>query len=251
MASNWLENRRHADAAARTESEKLVLRELRIFCDVMTLGEQYLRLVLSKGLIADEPTQAKLIVANHAFNLLCSAMDDVLVGRYDAATDHWRSIIESFRFLLALQLNPGLSDKMVRGQLKIDVALKTIRDEFTEEKYPGVDLSWATKMSGEHRRLQPFAHVNLRTASAGLPIQEVAGGRIYTVVPGGVVAPDVVPDSVMFLADAAIDVVGAVFFAFSQNDRDVQALGNDGGCASLQKSKSELLEVARERGVAI
>lgn len=248
---SWLEERRRLDGLARDQSAALVKAELGILDEVLTLGDTCLNLVLAKGPIQDGPTQAKVIVANHAFNLLCSATDDALVGRYGAASDHWRTIIESPRFLTALQLDPSLSKRMLKGQLKIDAALSTIRREFTSEKYPGADLGWVEEMAGEIGRIQPFSHIHLRTASAGYPIDEEDGVKTYRVGPGGFVSEAAAADNVMFLADAAIFLVASMFFTFSSTYPDVAALGTNRGLAILKDLKERLLTLARGRGVVI
>jgi hypothetical protein len=248
---SWLDERRRLDSLARDESAEMVRAELSILSQVMGLGHKCLNLALAKYPVQDSATQAKVIVANHAFNLLCSAIDDALVGRYGAASDHWRTIIESPRFLTALQLNPALSEKMLKGQLKIETVLETIRSEFTLEKYPGADLKWVEDMAAEIGRIQPYSHVHLRTASAGYPIDEDDGVRTYRVGPGGLVNEAIGADNVMFLADAAIILVASMFFSFSLSHPDVAELGTPGGFATLKDLKENLLVLARGRGVEI
>src|SRR5450759_4723262 len=180
----------------------------------MALIDGSLQLVRSAGPLTDEATQAKVIVANHGFNLLCSALDDALVGRYDSATSHWRSIREAPRFLMALQLDPNLSKKMMRGQLKIETALLTIEREFNVDKYPGADLRWVDAAQRELDHLQPFSHIHLRIASAGFPLQDTAGMRVQNVAPGGALAVDALLSNVLALVDAAIYLATSALFAF-------------------------------------
>jgi hypothetical protein len=246
--SDWLQGRQDTDANVREESRPYVVRELRIFAEAMALIDGSLQLVLSAGPLTDEATQAKVIVANHGFNLLCSALDDALVGRYDSATSHWRSIREAPRFLMALQLDPNLSKKMMRGQLKIETALLTIEREFNVDKYPGADLRWVDAAQRELDHLQPFSHIHLRIASAGFPLQDTAGMRVQNVAPGGALAVDALLSNVLALVDAAIYLATSALFAFSPVHPAVQALGVDHGFESLARCRTEITEIAREQG---
>ncbi len=217
----------------------------------MSLAEECLRALLSRGLIGDQATQAKMVVANHAFNLLCSAWEDNLVGRHDSATNHWRSITEAPRFLLALGLNPSLASAMMtQGGLKIETAIRTIHREFAKGKYPEGDIAWVEGMKEELDMVQPFSHIHPRAISASLPVQHDGESRIWTVVPGGSVSELNLLDIALYLADAAISLVGGILFAFQEGD-DLQWVDRSEVVEKLREGKGKLVETARARGVQI
>jgi hypothetical protein len=140
--------------------------------------------VLSVGQINDLATRRKLAVANHAFNLLWSAWDEALAGRYDAATDHWRSIDETPDFLEALSVNPALADEM--GKVKVDV--ETVRRTITKELnrlMPGEGKRWLNAKQQGDKGLQPLAHVTVEGTSMALAIVVKDGTKTGILRPGG------------------------------------------------------------------
>jgi hypothetical protein len=184
----------------------------------MGLIDASLRDILGHGLITDSATQAKVITANHNYNLLCSAWADVMVGRYTVASSHWRSLLECPRYLLALEIKPELAESMMRGRLKVETVLRTIRNGFSSKLRIPATASWVQGMYQRIQReltnTQKFAHIDIGSMSTGFNVTESFGKRVFHIEPGGALEMESLRIGSMYLSDAAILLASCMVLAF-------------------------------------
>ena len=210
----WYQAQKERDQQARELSESVLGPLEEAFADVMDLIARCFDAALSVGTINDLTTRRKVAVANHAFNLLWSAWDEALAGRYDAATDHWRSIDEAPDFLLALSVNPTLADDMGQTKIDIDTARRTIAKGMNRLK-PGEGKRWLELRQQGAKGLQPLAHVTVEATSMALAVTMKEGKKTAILRPGGgFVAKLTLRPIAIYLVSGAISLLHGMAFAF-------------------------------------
>lgn len=246
---SWYMMRKELDRQTTEEAEGLLGVEKEVFMGAMALLEEMLNAPFAGGLVRDLPTKMKIGVANHAFNLMWSAWQNALAGRYDAATDHWRSIDESPDFLAALQVNPSLAKEMLAGKVKIKTARRTIAKELNGLK-TGEGNRWyeGQKWRGIHNR---FAHVDAPGTTAALPISgEDAEPSVLVRPGGGVIHPRNLRMMAMYLAEVATNFTSWVTFAF-QDISGVWEIWETRGREFNERGHSILKDCASAMGVEV
>jgi hypothetical protein len=247
--ASWYMMRKELDREAVEASEGLLGVEREVFIQSMALLAEMLNAAFAGGLVRDLPTKMKIGVANHAFNLMWSAWQNALTGRYDAATDHWRSIDESPDFLAALQVNPSLAKEMLAGKVKIKTARTTIAKEINRLK-AGEGNRWyeRQKWRGIHNR---FAHVDAPGTTAALPISSEGAEPSVLVRPGGgVIHPRNLRMMALYLAEVATNFTWWVTFAF-QDINEVCEIWETRGREFNQRGHSILKDCASAIGVEV
>ena len=246
---SWYMMRKELDRQTLEEAEGVLGAEKEVFIEAMALLEEMLNAPFASGLVRDLPTKMKIGVANHAFNLMWSAWQNILAGRYDAATDHWRSIDESPDFLAALQLNPSLAKVMLIGKAKIKTARTTIKKELNRLK-AGEGNRWYGEQKWRHIHNR-FAHVDAPGTTAALPIMgEDSELSVFVRPGGGVIHPRNLRMMALYLAEAATNFTWWVTFAF-QDTSGVCEIWETRGREFNERGHSILKDCASAMGVEL
>lgn len=219
MTNNYesqLTRQRERDLASRQESESLLGREVGIFRESMGLIISLWDEVLSADSIderlKDLTLKHKLTVLHYGFNLLWAAWEEALAGRYQTATDHFRSIEECPDFLLALWLKPELSNDWTdRTSLNAKTARRTIADAL---KQPGAGSDLLRSMQIAATGVQAFSHVSVQSLGQALPLKEEEGGMRLLVRLGGEVSPISLTLVAAQIVNSTLQLLGAALLAF-------------------------------------
>src|SRR5438128_2141028 len=109
-AARWYEEQKERDAKARNLSESMLGPETVVFSQAMEQIARCLDIVFASDQINDLVIKRQIGHAQLAFNLLLAAWDQMLAGRYNAASQLERTIDELSDFLQALFIKPDLVD---------------------------------------------------------------------------------------------------------------------------------------------
>ena len=183
-SERWYVRQRERDLEARGRSESLLGPERAIFAEMMGLTANCLDAVFAGGRFDDLPSRRMIEFGNHAFNLLWSAWDEALAGRYDASRGHVRSIGESCEFLMALIADPQIADRLGDSTKDVYLARRVVKDAL-ERGEPGAGRAHFDVMKKAHDDVQALSHVCNRAISEALPLLNVGGQTIGVVRPGG------------------------------------------------------------------
>ena len=191
-SNQWYENQKTRDQESRELSESLLGPEKAIFIEVMCLLALRLDSVMATdyapGPLDELAFKRKISLAHYGFNLLWSAWDEALAGRYHTATNHWRSIDESSDFLLALEFNPQLADDMTdTTRVKIEAARRAIKKGL-EQSGPAKIPDLVREMRNATQFLQDLSHISVSSLGQYLPVREKEGGLEAVVRLGGAVS---------------------------------------------------------------
>ena len=212
MSNNWYRNQQRFDKQARASSEHVLGPEREAFAEAMAVVATCLDTVRASR-AADLPTKRKIALTTHAFNLLWSAWDAALAGRYDAAANHWRSINETSDLLLALFVDPSFADRMRGRKEDVRSARRVIRDG--SKKLGANDAKqWLTQRQRTIKSLNPFSHVSFEATGMALGIGIQDGKKIGVLRPGGVPAKPTLKLSAGHLAYDAVDLSAVTSHAF-------------------------------------
>jgi len=235
----WYERQREVDRLAEQHAEQLLGPEKAIFARSMGLIATCFDEATASGPVQELPAKRRLSIAIHGFNLIWSAWHEALCGRYDAASDHWRSMEETPDFLKALYTQPSLAAERFgsgKGRIDVHTARKVIRNAMNELVTGSGDRWHSEKMDGA-RTIQTFAHISSEAVSSALGILQENGKKVALERPGGgVVAEDSLRLAAINLAAYAIDLLLAVAVAFQDIlpvdqlwEEEVKPLARDGG----------------------
>jgi hypothetical protein len=215
----WYDRQNQRDRDSCEKSEALLGPEQAIFHEAMSL-----LLGLSDAVVgADDASerlesvnfQHKVAVVHYGYNLLWAAWREALAGRYQTATDHLRSIQECPEFLLALSLNPALSEDWTDNR-PLDIGTdirRTIRREFdTLGASAGADL--VKRMRGAAKDVQSLSHVSIQSLRKFLPLVERHGQRVLLVRLGGAVSETTLRRACSQLASSAVYILGIALVVF-------------------------------------
>ncbi len=215
----WYDRQNQRDRESCDKSEALLGPEQAIFHEAMSL-----LLGLSDAVIgADDINERlksvnfkhKVAVVRYGYNLLWAAWKEALAGRYQTATDHLRSIDECPDFLLALWLDPALSEDWTdKRPLDIDTVIRrTIRRGLdTPKTSAGTDF--VKRMREAAKDVQPLSHVSVQSLGKFLPLVERHGQRVKLVRLGGAVSETTLRLVCNQLAGSATYLLGVALVAF-------------------------------------
>ena len=184
MVNDWYQHQKNWDAKSRRASELLLGAEGEVFARAMAATALCLDAVAST-VPQDLATKRKISLANHAFNLLWSAWDAVLTGRYDAAASQWRSIDEASDFLMALYADPSFAEQMGGPRMDLRAARRLVRKNL-DKLEKGQGKAWLAQRLQTSKSVQPFSHVSLEATGVALAIGTQDGQKIGILRPGGV-----------------------------------------------------------------
>ena len=210
---DWYERQRRRDAEGRALSESLLGPELGVFQEAMAIMTRCLGIVRASDWAGSLATRRKIQYANHAFNLLWSAWDSMLAGRYDAAAQLERSIDESSDFLMALYADPSFADDIPSTTKDVYKARRAIRD-FLDGGGKGAGTEWFRRREQQAKSHQPFGHVSYETTTS-LPVTVEDGAKVAYVRPGGFVAEPTLRIDACGFAAAASAMMPIFVLAFS------------------------------------
>ena len=210
---DWYERQRRRDAEGRALSESLLGPELGVFQEAMAIMTRCLGIVRTSDWAGSLAARRKIQYANHAFNLLWSAWDSMLAGRYDSAAQLERSIDESSDFLMALYADPSFADHIPATTKDVYKARRAIRD-FLDGGGKGVGTEWFRRREQQAKPHQPFGHVSYETTTS-LPVTFEDGAKVAYVRPGGFVAEPTLRIYACGFAAAASAMMPIFVLAFS------------------------------------
>ena len=212
--SEWYERQRQRDVEARELSQSLLGPEAKIFADAMSVIASCLDAVFATDRLDDLVVKRKISVAHYAFNLLCSSWDEALAGRYQTATDHFRSIDEAPDFLTALDVDPSLADQMGdRRSIKVERARRAVQAALKRAD-PGRANERQDARTAYAKSLEPLSHISIEALGQYLPVLERDGQTLAVVRPGGAVSRSTLRPVAIHLALSALSLLLAVTNAF-------------------------------------
>ncbi len=187
MGMTWYENQRTRDDKSRKESESLLGPEREVFAEFMGLTASCLDAVFDSDQVNRLDVRRLIEFGNHAFNLIWSAWDEMLCGRYDASQGHLRSISDSREFIMAIFAQPEIADRLGSDTKDVHLARRVARDALNSDgARRGTELFGVLRDSA--KRLQPLAHVSHQVAGT-LAIHADRSGNVVLVRLGGHVSP--------------------------------------------------------------
>jgi hypothetical protein len=216
-ALDWYRRQKARDQTSRDRSDSLLGHEKTIFLEAMDLMVKHFDAVLTApgahALLDDLAFKRKISLIHYGFNLLWSAWDETMAGRYQTAADHWRSIDECPDFLFALEINPPLADQMTDATtIKVETARKTIHKALNS----GTESGHLMQQQKQHKDLQALSHVSVQSLGQHLPVREIGVERRSLVQLGGAVAPLTLRLHAIHLALSALTLQSAALFAFEK-----------------------------------
>lgn len=212
-ASEWYEHQRSKDRRSRELSESYLGPEAQIFVQAMNLTAQCLDAVFTEP--KDDLTfRRKISVAHYGFNLLYSAWDEALAGRYQTATNHFRSISEVPDFLAALDVDPKLADEMgERNRVKVERARRAVKAALKRGD-PAKAIQWEHALTERSKGLQGFSHISLESLGQSLPVIVRDGATQAVLCAGGAVSPFTLRLVAIRIAVSTLDMLLHVTHAF-------------------------------------
>lgn len=212
--NEWYDRQKRFDAESRRTAESVLGPEANVFADSMAMITHCLDRVAIAGPPNDLPTKRKIALTVHAFNLLWSAWDATLAGRYDAAASHWRSIEETGDFLMALYADPSCAERMGDQDWDVHRARRVVTNAMEKDE-KGKGREWLAKIRESSRGTQPFSHISLEAQGMTLGIVTQDGKKIGVLRPGGAPAYPTLRLAAVYLAFDAVMLLGVVAVAFS------------------------------------
>lgn len=245
---DWYKTQLDGDATARDASNELLGPELHAFADAMASLTNCLEYAVAGG-EEELDEKYKIAIAVHGFNHLCSAWDDALTGRFEAAWSQGRKISESHDFLVALVGRPGLAADIENGKVKVEAALRATRD-FLNEQRGGTGSDWFAERASSRNPMHDFAHLTSFAVKSGWATR-VEQGKLHGYLrPGGVTTTNSLRKTAIVLAATANAFLWAVVYAFQDND-GIRSFWQSGGEAKLdthlEELRGELTQLTDER----
>ncbi len=239
--NEWYKRQRGRDDEARALSESLLGPEAEAFQEAMAVMARCLGIVSTSDWAGSLPMRRKIQYASYAFNLLWSAWDSMLAGRYNSAAQLERSIDDSSDFLMALYANPSLADEIPATTKDVYKARRTIRN-FLDRGGKGAGTEWLRRREREATSHQPYGHVSHETTTR-LPVTVEEGTKVAYVRPGGFVAEPTLRIHACGLGAAAGAMMPVLVLSFS-DIAEVDAMWGELPeiCRRHQKAISEQLE---------
>lgn len=234
---DWYEYQWSSDASARLKARELLGPELAAFADAMSAMVTCLEYAV-EARYEDLAEKYKVGIAVYCFNLLCSAWDDAMTGRFGPARNQVRMITESHDFLVALVGRPGLAHELENGQVKVEAALRATRDALNEEK-SGAGSTWFAERTSEKNPLHDFAHLTRFAIKSGWGTTRDDDKLNGFVRPGGVITKDTLRSTTIMLAVAANSFSKALVYAFPANEK-IQAFWKSEGFVACESHLEEL-----------
>jgi len=210
----WYEEQRRRDAESRALSESLLGMERQVFEEAMALMAECLDAVSASDWPDSLSTRRKIQYACHAFNLLWSAWDLMLAGRYGAARQLERSINESADFLEGLYIDPDLADRIPAGTKDLDTVRRTVQKALNR-RGTGTGTEWLRQRQEWDKMFQASAHVSGEATSL-LAVEVRGTAKTAYVRPRGVVAEPTLRLTANGLAAAADALLPAMVLAFTE-----------------------------------
>ena len=246
----WYEYQRNSDDLARDSAESMLGAEFEAYTDAMSLIVECIDYALGANSANDLAERYKVGIAVHGFNLLWSAWDDALTGRFGVALGQGRIIYESTAFLTGLRSNPNLANEIESGQVKVKAALRAIRKAKNDES-PGTGSQWFAEHTSGDSPLHDFAHFSRFAMKSGWGTV-TRDGKVYGYArPGGVLTPHTLRRTACVLAGAANEFLHALVYALQDNE-NVQALWQSSGKAicerNLEEAREQMLRLRSPRG---
>jgi len=231
--TEWYESQRKRDSDAIASSESALGPEASVFADAMSVIARCLDAVFASDSIDNLVVKRKISVAHYAFNLLWSAWNEALAGRYQTATDHFRSIDEAPDFLTALHVDPALANELGAAQrsVKVERARRAVKDALRRVNQSKAGEWEATRLK-QAKRVEPLSHVSVEALGQYLPVVTKDGQTLAVVRPGGMASNTTGRVVAIQLALHALQLLLSVTNAFI----DVAGVRHSGWVGLAEKS---------------
>lgn len=251
MARNWYRQLKEHDDAARTWAEDCLGDEKEVFIRAMALVRWMQDRLLAQGAVEEPTLKAKLAVADRAFVLLWSAWNDALAGRYAAAAEHWRSLIESPQFLIAFSFDSDLARRWLDGrECDIQAAQKTIRRKIRDVGEYDAEKEWDDRSRRDNTVVQPYSHVTAQAALSTLAVAQDESGDPKAYLPRSQQSPRRTREYALFLASAALELLRACSSAF-EDQPQLRLMWNNWGRQLVEEDKEILRRVYDDPGLSV
>lgn len=245
---DWYQQQQSVDARARERSEALVNVEREVLGTAVALIARCLDAVASGAPLEDLASKRKVALANHGLNMLWSAWDQMLTGRYDAAATHWRSLTEIPDFLAALHADDSFADRMGEHTTDVKTSRRIVRDAF-QSVLPGEGETWLKARLDQAKGVQPFAHVSVEATGAAIAVRLQDGKKIGVLRPGGgALSESMLRHMAVYFALSAIELLRAVALAL-QDIAGVDDLWEAEGRKFSEESWATLTKVMEGLGL--
>src|SRR5581483_795267 len=238
----WYAAMQEKDSLTRHRSETELQHEMAVFLVASNSCVWILDWVMRQP-VNDEAEKAKLAFGTHAYNLMWSAWNSMLCGRYDVALHSTRSIEECMDFVLAIVAEPSLVEKLSGGKLEIGDARRKIKLEL-ERLREGAGEQWEKKIKG-HWIQHKFAHATLPAIRSTVTIETPE--RVLISPGGGLIDIFKLRSIAVVLAEVVLDLTRTLAVGF-QTEVDISSWWTAEGDAFNQTARAQLTSIAKELG---
>jgi hypothetical protein len=227
--TDWYKMAQERDRLAIQHSESILGAEMAVFVQGMGLSRTLLDFVLhGEGQVHDEALKAKMGVADRMFLLLWASWHDTLTGRYTAAAEHWRSLLEAPNFLLAFTWDPSLAERWIKGDdVKFEKVRKAIRNALKDEGSSDFAREWDQRHLRDDRAVQAFSHTSTKAIYSMLATATDERGNLGYQLRSEL-SVDRTRELCIFLAKDAWELARACGAAFSDNTKVAELWGGPG-----------------------
>ncbi len=202
---------------SRESSERVLGDAADLFAEAMRLTASYIDATAERDDFESLRVKRMLGWAAYSFNLLVSAWDSMLTGRYAAAAGHQRSINETPDILKALYMDPDFADRMRGTKEDIKKARQIVRDAYASDGKPEAK----TFIESRRRELQPlhkFSHLTFQAVGIGLGIGIYEGEKIGVIRAGGAPANHSLRAMARVITLDAVELAGVVAVVLADSD---------------------------------
>ena len=209
VLNDWYRHQRAFDAMARDSSEVVLGAEADIYAEAMGLTAQFIDATANRDDFNSLTVKRMLGAATHSFNLLCSAWDSTLTGRYGAAASHQRSINETPDLLKGLYIEPAFAEQMTGTESDVKRARRIVRDAYTRAGSPEAK-TFISERQRHIKTLHPFSHLTFEAMGVALGIGVIGGQKVGVLRAGGAPAHKSLFGLARILALDAVELTGVV-----------------------------------------
>ena len=191
--------------------------EADIYAEAMGITAQFIDATPNRDDFNSLTAKRMLGAATHSFNLLCSAWDSMLTGRYGAAASHQRSINETPDLLVALYTDPGFADRMSGKSEDMNEVRRILRDAHSRAGNPEAK----TFIDDRRKQLKPlhvFSHLTFEATGIGLGVGVLDGKKVGVLRAGGAPSERSLVGMARILALDAVELAATVAVVLADDD---------------------------------
>ncbi len=215
--NDWYRHQQEFDAMARDSSEAILGAEADIYAEAMSITAQFIDDTANRDDFNSLTVKRMLGAATHSFNLLCSAWDSMLTGRYGAATSHQRSINETPDLLKGLYMEPAFAEQMTGTDSDVKRARRIVRDAYSRAGSPEA-ATFISERQQHIKTLHPFSHLTFEAMGMTLGIGVIGGQKVGVLRAGGAPAHKSLIGVARILALDAVELAAVVAVVLGNED---------------------------------